>query len=747
MVPAPDPRLEVGAAVHARASLILSAKSCHRRYGVNAKTKLVNGRVKNVLPREGSARSARSVLVEFSLSSINTVEKVMKASPHLHAGFAQQSYMPPPLAASDEELDSSSSDESTSGTETVLSPVSVTGPVVALDETMMGPPAPQGVHPLANEGADNDVPAGDGPVDDGSVDHDSQPDCEAHGLAWNFTTPGDEILYVNGATPHIQWRAKDSRTHRDFYAGCDTRCDLSPLHYFNLMFPPQQLVLMREQTNEKLLGKGILPITHGELLKFIGILILGTRFEFGERRSLWATESESRRQLVPPPAFGQRTGMPRQRFDDIWSALAFSFQPPMKPAAMSGEEYRWMLVTDFVENFNAYRASNFSPSTCICVDESMSRWYGLGGGWINMGLPHYVSMARKPESGCEIQNSADGDSGIMLQLKLVTSARLEQSRRHPDDGPQLPHGTEVLRQLVIPFAGSDRIVCADSYYASVTTANELLKIGLRHIGVVKTATRMFPSQALGEKELLEKGDYIAMLAKNEDGKSLLAFSWADRDRKSFIATCSHLGPGEHAHRIRWRQPSGNLDAIPERTEIFIPQPKAAEVYYSCCAAIDQHNRVRQSSLDIEKKYRVIDWDKRVNFTILSMILVDAWLAYKACRQQQSDNPAEFFVELAEDLIFNGFDAGPNAGTRQVNQQVFVNGTTTELVKIARYKRKKDGTVTGNRAQGRCKVCSNHTTWICSACSKSTNDPRDEFPVCAPDSKRPCWDQHKSQHHS
>ena len=58
--------------------------------------------------------------------------------------------------------------------------------------------------------------------------------------------------------------------------------------------------------------------------------------------------------------------------------------------------------------------TNFFLSEWICVDESMSRWYGLGGSWINIGLPMYVSIDRKPESGCEIQNAACGISGVML---------------------------------------------------------------------------------------------------------------------------------------------------------------------------------------------------------------------------------------------------------------------------------------------------------------------------------------------
>ena len=61
-----------------------------------------------------------------------------------------------------------------------------------------------------------------------------------------------------------------------------------------------------------------------------------------------------------------------------------------------------------ISNFNEHRAASYHPSDTIVVDESISRWYGLGGDWINTGLPHYVALDRKPENGCEIQDSADG---------------------------------------------------------------------------------------------------------------------------------------------------------------------------------------------------------------------------------------------------------------------------------------------------------------------------------------------------
>jgi hypothetical protein len=54
--------------------------------------------------------------------------------------------------------------------------------------------------------------------------------------------------------------------------------------------------------------------------------------------------------------------------------------------------------------------------------ESMSGWYRLGGYWINIGLPMYVAIDRKPEDGLEIQNACCEHSEIMFQIKLVKMA-------------------------------------------------------------------------------------------------------------------------------------------------------------------------------------------------------------------------------------------------------------------------------------------------------------------------------------
>ena len=81
----------------------------------------------------------------------------------------------------------------------------------------------------------------------------------------------------------------------------------------------------------------------------------------------------------------------------------------------------------------------------------MARWYGKGGYWINHGLPQCVAIDRKPEAGCEIQNTACSHSGIMLRLKLVETAESESAHAQLDADTGLLHGTKVLKFLVMPW--------------------------------------------------------------------------------------------------------------------------------------------------------------------------------------------------------------------------------------------------------------------------------------------------------
>ena len=98
---------------------------------------------------------------------------------------------------------------------------------------------------------------------------------------------------------------------------------------------------------------------------------------------------------------------------------------------------------------------------------------------------------RKPENGYEIQDSCCGVGGIMLRLKVVKQDIDYSDIGTDEESTILLHGVKVLKELVGPWSGSRRLVCADLCFASVQAVEVMNQEGLTIIGVVKTTTKKY----------------------------------------------------------------------------------------------------------------------------------------------------------------------------------------------------------------------------------------------------------------
>ena len=91
----------------------------------------------------------------------------------------------------------------------------------------------------------------------------------------------------------------------------------------------------------------------------------------------------------------------------------------------------------------------------------MSIWYSIGGHCINSSFLQYIAIDRNPENCCEIQNAADGVSGIMMQLKLVKTSSGEDIHS-PKEHDGLLHGTKVMLNIFQPWVNKQ--MCVVSAY-------------------------------------------------------------------------------------------------------------------------------------------------------------------------------------------------------------------------------------------------------------------------------------------
>ena len=391
-----DSRKVVGGAVWAKAEAV--SHDCKRIYGALSSKTWLEGLVQEVIVSRpaGSKRATTYIKALFVIGTGNAKEKVLPLQ-----SLKSEDPNPPPPAAAPAVNDAAA---------LVPRPPSPS----AADAT---PPVP----PVANE---EEEEAGD---KEGSSSSNStgvpKPVATAHEREW-FEGPVD--VDVNGPVPAKFWKMVCQWKGHEFYPGCDcagAKPRFKPIDFFLATFPKKQLFQMVDRTSKKLQSRGKQPTTAGEILKWFGVTVLITRFEFGSRSTLWSRKQSTK--YIPAAAFGDKVGMFRDRWEELFSSMVWSEQPDNRPDDVNCEAYRWMRVSDFVDNINAHRQKFYTPSSTICVDESMSRWYGLGGFWINVGLPQYVAMDRKPEDGCEIQNAADGSSGVMMRLKLVKTAEEE----------------------------------------------------------------------------------------------------------------------------------------------------------------------------------------------------------------------------------------------------------------------------------------------------------------------------------
>jgi hypothetical protein len=262
-----------------------------------------------------------------------------------------------------------------------------------------------------------------------------------------------------------------------------------------------------------------------------------------------------------------------------------------------------------------------------------------------------------------------------------------------------------------------------------------------------------------EKILLpERGMFAGLSARpaeeDELDIDLLAFVYCDRDRHYFISSCLNLTAGTPISRQRVQQIEDigtNVD--PERVHMTIDVPKAAEIYYSTCGKIDQHNRCRQDTLNLEKKLETKEWNRRVNMSIFGMIVVDSWMLYKGRTGGKKMGQMEYYKALINILIDNPYYHRPEPRIRGYTSASLVNSSLTigtfghglHLTPTKRKSGSADSKVK-KRMQHRCKLCFNKTIMVCSICREVPELGEINAAYCAPTTEQACFHHHMCNIH-
>jgi len=509
-----DHRLVVGATVHEKVRHLRSALTCALLLGSRADYAMPSGIVTAVMRSKVNGRTSTMTSGPFECVGTTVVKTLGRrtirsgTAPALapstppsisppDATAAQQTTMtlspPPPTdAARDSSRDPIA--RATGLSSTAFPVLVVGGPVAGHSDfggehplllhfarSLSAPRAPPiGTHvtpPSAQDTIGEPLTTVAGPPASGLIIPRGAASTTAHGLEWH---DHPVVQPVGGAVLRTPWYVREpGRRHYQRRGGRGRlRSDEDTSRLLHGGFSPRAAEVVYGDEFGHFGAAAPTPYLCGRNTKVFGILILATRFQLGSRADLWATAPRSKH--MPAPAFGARTGMSRHRLDTLWSALRSSQQRTGVTSTddARGERYRWALINDFFCSINDHRAAHMTPGDTICADESMVKWYGLGGALSSLGLPRYVSKDNEPKNGYEIQNAACGRSGVMLRLHLVTTST-DQNAHLSADKCRLLLGTTDLHLLVGPWARTGRIVCADSYFSSTEAALSLKAAGLR----------------------------------------------------------------------------------------------------------------------------------------------------------------------------------------------------------------------------------------------------------------------------
>lgn len=225
-----------------------------------------------------------------------------------------------------------------------------------------------------------------------------------------------------------------------------------------------------------------------------------------------------------------------------------------------------------------------------------------------------------------------------------------------------------------------------------------------------------------------------------DGVSLLAVGWWDKKVKQLIATAgsNEQRPPrvkERRHRITGEKivVSVNTTAVP--TE-----------YFSYAHKVDVHNHYRQGILALEREIRTRDWDDKLAFTFLGLVMVDAYQMFLLEHPGDESHPRltlrDFVVQVATDLLERGLPE------QRLRVSVRDSTTTTENAvdhgnSLCRSQRMSDVVPRGKKKRKspirQCRVCKRDTSMVCGSCSTADKP----VAICGPMAKRPkpCIETH------
>ena len=420
---------------------------------------------------------------------------------------------------------------------------------------------------------------------------------------------------------------------------------------------------------------------------------------------------------------------------------------------MDKRDKTWDIFIPCLQDFNEKRQNLIKSIMVLILDESMSGWRPksskLG------GLPSYTFEPRKSiPLGTMLRNGAEAVTGVILYQDIVqtpefqTKKTFHEEPSHMPDNSLIPsHTAEVLRQVEGSGMKDKGWVGGDAWFGSVITAIETKKrFGVDSTWIIKNNNSFFPKTALltvmkARHGTHPAGNWVVFTAKIAGiDLIVMAYAWSQKGISFFLSTCGSTAKSRNSYRSHFENEYGQVDFKE------LPRPKLAEFLFEYLPLIDEHNRMRQDRLALEKCWPTKNCWFRLIVTLVGMSVVDLQRVYR----NKDSKYLEWDVFKFADYI----SADLKVNIRKVDER-----TEDPYQKLVRMKNKdgefnvpltksqrERGLDKGNVVTANCFMCKKYeavgkyikTSWQCAQCCT---------PICLTDRKgkrgreRSCLDEH------
>lgn len=501
-----------------------------------------------------------------------------------------------------------------------------------------------------------------------------------------------------------------------------------------------------EGTSEGLLASGKPQTSVGEMMKYFGIRMTVALEQRVGAVADWFRRRPYEKSVKEAGNYEGKYSMKRHRFEDLTTCLKLYVgdNPGDDP---------WFAIRGFVNAFNTLRVKVVKLGQFLVVDEMMSSWLGIPLSFNIFGIPHTTKIARKPKGvGAEFKSAACGYSGIIIQIEIQEGKDAMRLKRF---APTHGAGASTTFRLTEPWHGQGRTVIGDSWFGSVTCLLLLRSVGTYFMGMVKTATRMYPMQYMKQWYEAEnqrrdaQGNRIpwggccvvkhTALTEQRVPHTIYALGYRDRKMKTIISNKGTTLPGRPLVVDRTRVIEVDGRPANQNYKRSTPRPQMMEQFFMCFSKIDVHDHRRQGVLKLEQFWKTQTWWHRIFASLLGVCIVDSYLAYMlesaSFRLHGADDVDTFndwASKLAHNMIFNEFDNEAAARARprrrpaaaaadQGVEDDDVSDDDNDVVHILASLSKHPKHLGDATIRMRCRHCGERTVQYCVACSITNPD--------------------------